>query len=300
MPGCDLSGFGPRTLEFARYDHNGINAIFRGEPDENGKTRGLVIYWPQGSSTDLADYDPFVMSTPEQDVPINAFVNGWTGCAPDANPTPYTCENYFYTASGEMTLSAIGTRAGASVTGRISDLVLHLLDSDGDTQWCLNGFDFDLTLPATTYDLGMCNVQEDCYALESSTCLTPVQHERYTYCAPRTCVPAGQMMGCGDDTECGANEVCRRAETTRCACDGIGRYCLPRCTDDSTCAEAEFCAADGHCKAIACENGGCPDNFSCSAENTCLRTSCTTDAECAGVGFCVEGKCHAEMGYCID
>lgn len=103
---------------------------------------------------------------------------------------------------------------------------------------------------------------------------------------------------CDADTDCqataaGAPLIC---EPIRCACAPADR-CVPGCTDDTTCGDAETCdLATGRCRPLACSpSAPCPPDFDCTATG-CTRRPCTTDLTCDS--FCVEGACRPDLGIC--
>lgn len=118
------------------------------------------------------------------------------------------------------------------------------------------------------------------------------------------CWAPGQQLPCGacfmpentcnSDTACGPGMICTE-DTSGCLCESANT-CSPACSSAADCEEGESCYDDGHCKPTACTStNDCPINFDC-ADGGCKRRACSASTECWG--FCVNGRCYTESGYC--
>ena len=120
---------------------------------------------------------------------------------------------------------------------------------------------------------------------------------------------------CSSDAECSADAGVGTCGAGACVCQssqyaqGFGRnVCSPPCANDSDCGSqlgfiygdgtGFVCGAGGHCVPKSCSAPtDCPADFDCAA-NLCVRRSCTTDANCAPSGVCVDGACYPGVGAC--
>jgi hypothetical protein len=188
--------------------------------------------------------------------------------------------------------------------------------------------DYELTYSATVEGLTLCN-PFGCWAKE-----TPIHidGDRFTVIVNRVpcrhtgecpnqaferCVEPGGFAGCGicedyedecaSDTDCGGSgAICTEEPVPPCPCDGTpALICAPACAGDHVCRDGEHCAADGHCRPLACErNTDCPPHFICGGDDgtdrrTCNRRRCSgADADCGDGGFCVLFECYDERGSC--
>lgn len=164
----------------------------------------------------------------------------------------------------------------------------------------------------------VCRVQEDC--------------EGFDYCvpAPDDCPGPGCPGDCEFDADCidwggpGINGVCTFPYTGCCASSGA---CAPPCAETG-CATDETCELDGHCVAIACDDGfECTEGFSCvpggagadrhgcvlipcdeagalpcaqtseCVASVCQRIACSVDTDCP-CGTCVQQECWERPWVC--
>lgn len=109
---------------------------------------------------------------------------------------------------------------------------------------------------------------------------------------------------CSDDSQCNADQRCRRGA------------CGPICLDDTDCGDTQVCLPNGTCGArpdcssdAECANGfvcsqgrcACEDDSACAANQQCLngacqtRPRCTADADCRGTG----ARCEVTQGLCL-
>jgi hypothetical protein len=80
-----------------------------------------------------------------------------------------------------------------------------------------------------------------------------------------------------------------------------GSTCQPKCTGDASCPSTPAglltCGPGGKCQPKTCTPTSCPTNFTCPSDGSgCVRTTCTTDSQCAGA--CVNGTCWSGPGTC--
>lgn len=109
---------------------------------------------------------------------------------------------------------------------------------------------------------------------------------------------------CSGDSECRADQRCRRGA------------CGPICLDDTDCGDTQVCLPAGTCGArpqcttsvdcavgFSCSSGrcACDDDSACAANQQCLsgtcqtRPRCTDDGDCRGTG----GRCEVTQGLCL-
>ena len=83
-----------------------------------------------------------------------------------------------------------------------------------------------------------------------------------------------------------------------CACSGQ-LDCAPGCSEMNPCHTGLACNATTHrCEVVACAaDAECPSTFRCGRSLSCVRKTCSGDAEC-GSGFCVNGLCFDGKGRC--
>lgn len=162
-------------------------------------------------------------------------------------------------------------------------------------------------------DVGMCTVAEpsgvtpcrsdaDCSSAAFERCIAPDESGGCGACMdpPNDCVI---------DSDCpsmdGVQYVCEEAEVScPCSGDGVGTYCIAPCSVTG-CDDGFTCASSGHCTADPCgdDDFTCPLGTTCTPTGTsddhgCLRTTCTTDADCPCGAGCVEGRCFDTLGTC--
>jgi len=144
------------------------------------------------------------------------------------------------------------------------------------------------------------------YGSSNEPCRSDVDCESpqtFEYCLmPGSCAPSGVDAGtptpeCTTDQEC-PDGVCNHGTST---CGGEYGYCVDACTDGA-CPDGSFCATDGHCRPLPCEQGfACPVNTRCEPGSTpghgCLRLNCSTDDEC-DCGACLNSVCRDGLGRC--
>jgi hypothetical protein len=124
----------------------------------------------------------------------------------------------------------------------------------------------------------------------------------------QVCVVPGQSLGCpicmmvqstcNADTDCGMGQIC---DSVACACSPA-TACTDGCSNTNTCPDGQVCGTGPHprCQPVTCAGGApCPLGFECG-NVSCLRKTCTADADCGspGVLFCVEGQCYRSQGTC--
>ena len=113
----------------------------------------------------------------------------------------------------------------------------------------------------------------------------------------------GAERACEGDGECGEGNVCAEYQNDHpCNPGELSTRCVAACLDNAACLDGEQCdTATGHCVIWACADGyTCPTYFSCTPDTEgtgCARDTCTDDAGC-GEGWCVDGACFAEPGFC--
>jgi hypothetical protein len=123
------------------------------------------------------------------------------------------------------------------------------------------------------------------------------------------CIPPGGSAGCPicqhlmnpctSDTDCASKGPAYICTTAPCACMGSDKQCVLGCTADAQCSADSVCDATHRCAAKPCAStSDCPANFTCGTGKTCGRTSCTSDAQCAG--HCVLGSCYDAYGVCTQ
>lgn len=116
--------------------------------------------------------------------------------------------------------------------------------------------------------------------------------------------PPVNATACSDDSQCTADQRCRRGA------------CGPICVDDTECGDAQVCLANGTCgarpecaKDTDCAAGftcsqskcQCSDDTACAANQQCrngacqVRPRCSADADCLGTG----GRCEVTQGLCL-
>ncbi|AWV89763.1 hypothetical protein DN745_10600 [Bradymonas sediminis] len=246
----------------------------------------------------MADYNPYVLPTFANGSTNTVVVVGYTGCTPGVLPSINSCEASYFNQSGNLTLSALGTQTGERLTGELSELVMDVVDSEGETSWCIDAFDFDLGVVSNLPAPGECRVDVDC---GGSSCFDPEEARRFAMCPPQSCNP--DLTFCLDDASCGAGGVCRPAPMEACACSPEMPTCQPACLEDMDCETGEACGDDGHCGPIPCQGLGaspdCPAHYSCTVDNICERTTCMMDDDCVD-GRCVEGRCYESFGACAS
>lgn len=117
-----------------------------------------------------------------------------------------------------------------------------------------------------------------------------------------TACPSLNSRPCAADTECDADQRCRRGACGPiCLNDGEcgdGQRCQGgRCEPRPECAQATDCASgftctDGRCR---CESdGACAANQTCKAGVCTARTRCRLDADCGG-----GTRCEVTQGLCV-
>ncbi len=116
-----------------------------------------------------------------------------------------------------------------------------------------------------------------CPAENSKPCAADSECSADQRCRRGACGPV-----CLDDSECGDAQVCR---------SGI---CKPRpeCTIDTDCATGFACTAD-RCQCLG--DSSCGSNQTCTNGSCATRKPCTADADCAGQG----GRCEVTQGICL-
>lgn len=101
---------------------------------------------------------------------------------------------------------------------------------------------------------------------------------------------------CATDSDCdsaGQTQIC--VPTGHCG----QRVCEPGCTSDSDCGVPEVCGSDHRCAPRPCSDSGtCGPNFACNGDGLCERRSCAFTENCEG--HCVNGRCYAEPGTCVE
>ena len=108
---------------------------------------------------------------------------------------------------------------------------------------------------------------------------------------------------CGQDADCQAVDPTTICEVDRASC-GCVPECLPGCQSDGECGPGLTCQSARCLPAPCSDDVDCPANFECSSSGgsgqRCRRLECDLDADCApgGGGFCVEGTCQEQLGYC--
>ena len=116
--------------------------------------------------------------------------------------------------------------------------------------------------------------------------------------------PPVNSTPCAEDSECRADQRCRRGA------------CGPLCLDDTECGDRQVCLANGTCgerpectvdtecaSGFTCNEGrcACEDDSACAANQRCLsgtcqtRPRCTDDADCIGTG----ARCEVTQGLCL-
>ncbi|MBL8918492.1 MAG: hypothetical protein JNJ54_06495 [Myxococcaceae bacterium] len=97
--------------------------------------------------------------------------------------------------------------------------------------------------------------------------------------------PAINSKPCSADTECPADQRCRRGA------------CGPICLNDGECGDGQACVG-GRCEV----RPECAQDTDCASGFTCAsgRCRCTTDAACAANQSCVEGVCKARARCRLD
>jgi hypothetical protein len=122
-------------------------------------------------------------------------------------------------------------------------------------------------------------------------------------CCLSACPPVNSTP-CNDDSQCNADQRCRRGA------------CGPICLDDTECGDTQVCLPTGTCGArpectkdtecasgFTCTQGRCQceDDSACAANQRCtagtcqVRPRCTADADCLGTG----GRCEVTQGICL-
>jgi hypothetical protein len=115
--------------------------------------------------------------------------------------------------------------------------------------------------------------------------------------------PAQNSTPCSSDSDCSADQRCRRGACGPvCVADtdcGTAQVCLsgvckprPECTQDADCAD-RFTCTDGKCQCI--DDTSCQANQSCIAGACVAKKPCTADADCAGSGK----RCEITQGICL-
>ncbi|MEO6950546.1 MAG: hypothetical protein ABI321_01935 [Polyangia bacterium] len=118
--------------------------------------------------------------------------------------------------------------------------------------------------------------------------------------ATRTACPG---LGCAQPGCCTTNEQC--SGQTVCFQPGKHGGGQPICDESSVCAaDGEVCT-QGSCQPPTCGTASqqttCPANFACTpngSDASCVRTACTTNADCTSGNFCVDGACYRDLGTC--
>ena len=136
-----------------------------------------------------------------------------------------------------------------------------------------------------------CHGDSDC--TDGQACTAPDDPQACGFCQE-------PESTCTVDADCAETPgtVCD-VPVTGCFCEPTPQ-CVPACGGDQGCQEGESCTG-GHCAPTACEaDGDCPAFFSCvtDASGHCERTTCSDDDGCGEGGFCVNGRCHGQLGLC--
>lgn len=134
--------------------------------------------------------------------------------------------------------------------------------------WCHQG----LCQPRTAVTLCPSGMREECATGQRCNLTTLV---------------CEQDLGCLEDADCGAGEVCNT---------GL-HACVPRCTDataSTVCASGERCASN---RCVQCaESAECGPGFLCDAAGRCVATPrCYSDRDCR-----VPLVCHVPTGACLE
>jgi hypothetical protein len=95
-----------------------------------------------------------------------------------------------------------------------------------------------------------------------------------------TACPAINSKPCASDTECEADQRCRRGA------------CGPICVNDGECGDGQSCQ-NGRCE----PRPECAQDVDCASGFTCMsgRCRCTADSACASNQTCTEGVCKARV-----
>ncbi|MCA1827919.1 MAG: hypothetical protein LC689_13410 [Myxococcales bacterium] len=153
------------------------------------------------------------------------------------------------------------------------------------------------------------------------------------HCKPGTNGKPGTCVGCVDDTQCAAGEICSAsntcivkqclgdpdcaAPTPRCLIGATPQICVAclgnadcpnggACRSDHTCLAADPCAS---CKppAPACKNNTCvacvddstcQPGETCSPQNTCVSNKCASDNDCTQLTS--TPHCDTVSGACVQ
>ncbi len=129
------------------------------------------------------------------------------------------------------------------------------------------------------------------------------------------CLEPGGFAGCGvcqtfpedecrTDADCvalGERYICSEAGPRLCPCETPVFVCVQGCSDTPDCDVGEVCDDQNRCVPSPCDDDSdCPEQFSChesQGDGRCGRRACDSDPDCPQ-GFCVQGRCHAELGTC--
>ena len=137
-----------------------------------------------------------------------------------------------------------------------------------------------------------CASNADCLA--NTTCVDPE--------SPPSCGGTcnNDPPTCTNDAQCSVTggPLAAICAVRNCACSGQ-LDCAPGCSEMNPCHTGIACNATTHrCEVVACATDvECPSTFRCGRSLSCVRKTCSGDAEC-GSGFCVNGLCFDGKGRC--
>lgn len=203
----------------------------------------------------------------------------------DVSDTPPT------TTEDPGTVTEIGSTGPASTTGSVTGTGTGTsVASTGDETDSFGESTGSGGLPD-----GQCRSDMDCDATNFESCYSADD----PYCGPCQL----DQEECLADRDCGEG-VCEEIAID-CGCDGpTNHVCVPRCAGPADCEEGEACDLEtGRCEPITCGEGAtCDPLFDCvagSGGDDCVRRECADDRGCDG-GVCVEGRCFAAYGTCMQ
>lgn len=159
--------------------------------------------------------------------------------------------------------------------------------------------------------LGACGAEdeEDTGVSPAGYCAEYVPHENAATCRSEEdctgkmehCVAWNGSLGCPYPPQCYSDSSCPAGEI--CVNDGCQTACGPTCTADS-CPATTTCGADGHCRAISCNEGFdcgalavCDPTSSNADGRGCVQATCKQGSDCK-CGVCMKGFCSAGPGWC--
>jgi hypothetical protein len=117
-----------------------------------------------------------------------------------------------------------------------------------------------------------------------------------------TACPTINSKPCTSDSECAADQRCRRGACGPiCLNDGEcgdGQVCLTgRCEVRPECAQATDCASGFTCESGRCR---CESDGACAANQTCTAGVCKARARCRVAADCTSGtRCEVTQGLCV-